>query len=152
MAGPNDPPGGSGKDDLINFDDPLCIPSYNATITIVTIKLTSNENFRLWRSSVTRALKDRNKLGFVDVTFKKDFVDQNKNSNCERANVVVCYWILSSISESIYTIHAYSEVAQDIWEGLFETYNKADSSVMFNIHQQTKSIKQNGMFVSDFFQ
>lgn len=53
MVGPNTPPEGSGKDDSnpINFDDTIYIhPSDNATTTIVTLRLTGNENFRLWRS------------------------------------------------------------------------------------------------------
>lgn len=77
MASPNDPPEGSGKDDSINFDDPLYVhPSDNATTTIVTVKLTRNENFRIWRSSMSRALKARNKIGFVDGTFKKSYVEK----------------------------------------------------------------------------
>lgn len=60
MVDPNDPPKRNGKNDSINFDNPLYIhPSDNATTSIVTIKLTGNENFRLWRSSMCRALRPR---------------------------------------------------------------------------------------------
>ena len=151
-GGSNDPPSGSGKDDQINFDDPLYIhPSDNAVTSIITIKLTGNENFRLWRSSISKALKARNKLGFVDGTCKKSSVDDSKKTKWDRANVVVCSWLLSSISDSIYQSQAYSEVAEDIWENLFETYNKSDGSVVFNIHQQINSLKQNGTSLSDYF-
>ena len=81
MAGSTDPPGGSGKDDQVNFDDPLFVhPSDNTVTTIITIKLTGNENFRLWRSSISRALKARNKLlfVFVDGSLKKNDVDESK--------------------------------------------------------------------------
>ena len=81
MVGSTDPPGGSRKDDSINFDDPLYVqPSDNATTTNVTVKLTGNENFRIWRISMSRAFKSRNKLGFVDGTFKKGSVETNKVS------------------------------------------------------------------------
>lgn len=59
--------GDSGKfgDIPIDFDDRLYIhPSDNSVTTITTIKLTGNENFRLWRSSMYSDLKARNKLGF----------------------------------------------------------------------------------------
>ena len=80
-GGSNDPPSGSGKDDQINFDDPLYIhPSDNAVTSIITTKLTGNENFRLWRSSISRALKARNKLGFVDGNLKKSTIDESKKS------------------------------------------------------------------------
>lgn len=91
MVGPTNPPGGSRNDDSINFDDPFYVyPSNDATTTIVTIKLTGNENFHLWRSSMSRALKARNKLRFFDGSFKKDFVESSKVSKWEMANVVVC--------------------------------------------------------------
>lgn len=82
MAGdPVVSPGGSGKDDPINFDDPVYThPSNNDITSIVTTKLIGNENFRLWRSSISRALKARNKLlfVFVDGSLKKNDVDESK--------------------------------------------------------------------------
>ncbi|KAL7593528.1 uncharacterized protein LOC111904273 [Lactuca sativa] len=100
---------------------------------------------------MSRALRARNKLGFVDGSFQKTKVDESKSSKWDRANVVVCSWLLSSISDSIYQSQAYSDVAEDIWNNLFETYNKSDGSVVFNIHQQINSLKQNGISLSDYF-
>ena len=135
MASPNEPPSGSGKDDQVKFDNPLFVHHSNNTVTtIVTIKLTGNENFRMWRSSMSRALRARNKVGFVDGTFKKADVDEAKKPKWDRANVVVCSWLLSSISNSVYQSKAYSDVAEDIWKSLFATYNKCHGSVVFNIH------------------
>lgn len=34
---------------------------------------------------------------------------------------------------------------------MFETYNKVDGSVVFNIHQQIKSLKQNGTNLFDYY-
>nr|KAJ0189315.1 hypothetical protein LSAT_V11C800419360 [Lactuca sativa] len=81
MAGPTKSPGGSGKDDQVNFDDPFFVhPSDNFVAIIVTIKLTGNENFRLWKTSMSRALKARNKLGFVDGTFQKTKINTLKQN------------------------------------------------------------------------
>ena len=66
--------GSSSKVDSVNYDDPLYIhPSDNTVTTIVSFKLTGTDNFRVWRSSMTRSLKARNKLGFVEGTIKKRF-------------------------------------------------------------------------------
>ncbi|KAL7606770.1 hypothetical protein Lser_V15G19081 [Lactuca serriola] len=152
MDGPNETPGGSGKDDQTNLDDPLYVhPSDNVDTTIVTTKLSGNENFTLWRSSMSRSLRARNKLGFVDGTLKKNDVDEIKNSKWDRTNVVVCSWLLSSIYGSIYHSHAYWNVAKDIWKNIFETYNKSKGSVVFNIHQQINSFKQSGISLSYYF-
>ncbi|XP_023734895.1 uncharacterized protein LOC111882761 [Lactuca sativa] len=133
MVGPTESPGSSAKDDQVNFDDPLFVhPFDNSVSTIVTIKLIGNENFRLRKTSMSRALKARNKLGFIDGTFQKTKVDESKSSKWDRANAVVCFWLLSSISDSIYQSQAYSDVAEDIWNSLFETYNKSDGSVFLS--------------------
>lgn len=72
VGGSTDAPGGSGKDDHINFDDPLYIhASDNAVTSIITTKLTGNENFRLWRSSISRALKAKNKLALLMILLKE---------------------------------------------------------------------------------
>lgn len=74
-------PGGSGKDIPIDFDDPLFIHQYDNSITsIITIKLTRNENYQLWRSVMMRGLRVCNKLGFVDETLKLDKVEASKAS------------------------------------------------------------------------
>ena len=143
MAGDTLEGSGTPKDGTTaDFDDPLYVhPSDYAVASIITIKLTGNENYRLWRSAMSRGLKARNKLGFVDGTLTLEKTDVSKTSKWERVNVVVCNWILGSISESIYASHVYSDKAKDIWDELFETYNKADGSVVFNIHQQINTLK-----------
>ncbi|XP_023771360.1 uncharacterized protein LOC111920014 [Lactuca sativa] len=109
-------PGGSSvpKETPVDFDDPLYVhPSDNTVTSIITVKLTGNENYRLWRSSMSRGLKARNKLGFVD----------------------------GSISETIYASHVYSDKAKDIWDELFETYNKADGSAATKLNDHSKLMK-----------
>ena len=85
------------------------------------------------------------------VLLKKPKEDDIKFLKWERANAVVCSWILGSISESIYGGHAYSENAEDIWDDLCETYNKEDGSVIFNIHQRINSLTQSGSPVSEYY-
>lgn len=110
------PESGSGfKVDPVNYDDPLYIHPYDNTVTIiVNFKLTGTKNFRVWRSSMIRILKAINKLGLVDGIVVKDSTDELKSLKWERANVIVCSWILRSLSKSIYSSHAYSESAVDI--------------------------------------
>lgn len=39
----------------------------------------------------------------------------------------------------------------DIWSELNETYQKADGSVVFNIHQRVNSLTQSGLTVSEYY-
>lgn len=135
MVGETPKGSGTPKYVHVDFDDPLYIhPSDNAVTSVITIKLTGNENFRVWRSAMTRGLKARNKLGFVDGTITREKNDDTKSSKWERVNAVVCNWLLGLISETIYASHVYSDNAKSILDELFETYNKAYGFVIFNIH------------------
>ena len=100
---------------------------------------------------IVNSLKAWNKLGFVDGTIKRDTTDAAKSSKWECVNVVVCSWILCSLSEFIYYSHAYSESVEEVWNELFETYNKSDGCIIFNIHQQINSLTQNGSSLLEYF-
>ena len=151
------------KNETVDYNDPLYIhPSDNSVTTITIVKLTGTENFRLWRSAMTRALKGRNKLGFVDGTITQprtpsvSIASASESENAkllkwERTNAVVCSWLLGSMSESIYSNHIHSETAKEIWDEIAETYNKSDGSVMFNLHQKINSLTQNGSPLSEYF-
>lgn len=60
----------SNKNETIDFDDPLYLHN-NIVTTIISFKLLGTKIFRIWRSSMTKAMKARNKIGFVDGTFVK---------------------------------------------------------------------------------
>ena len=98
-----------------------------------------------------RSLTARNKLAFINGNLKKPTDDPIKSLKWERANDVVSSWILSSISESIQAGHVYSEIAENIWNELYETYNKSDGSVIFNIHQKINSLTQNESSLSEYY-
>lgn len=55
-------------------------PSDNVVTSVINFKLLGTENYRVWRSSMTRALKARNKLGFTDGTATKPVNDPVKAS------------------------------------------------------------------------
>lgn len=143
---------GDKTDPTVNFDDPLYVhPSDNTVTSVIIFKLLGTENFRIWRSSMVRALKARNKLGFVDGTVSKPVKDPVKESKWERANAITCSWILGSISENLYANHACLESAYDLWNELNETYHKTDGSVIFNVHQKIVSHSQGSLSLSNYF-
>ncbi|KAI3781841.1 hypothetical protein L2E82_11867 [Cichorium intybus] len=153
MTGPIVTSEGSGKShDSAEYDDPLYLhPSDNTIVTIIGFKLVGTENFRIWLNSMTRSLKGRNKLGFVDGSVIKPTDDNAKILKWERANAVVCSWILGSLSEPVYANHASTEYASTMWKELYETYHKSDASVIFNLHQKINSINQSSLSVSDYY-
>lgn len=61
-----------------------------------------------------RALKARNKIGFVDGTIVKDKTDNSNSIKSDKVNEIMCSWILNSMSEFIFVGHVCSKFAIDI--------------------------------------
>ncbi|GKE09037.1 ribonuclease H-like domain-containing protein, partial [Tanacetum coccineum] len=64
---------GSSSELNLSFGDSLYLhPNDTGGSPIVTIKLTSTENYKMWSITMTFALRNHNKLGFIDGSCKKD--------------------------------------------------------------------------------
>ena len=129
----------------------LCIyPNDSGPTALIGFKLTGTDNYRVWSASVLRALRAKNKIGFIDGTLKKPS-DETKISQWERVDAIVLNWILGCVSEDLYMTQAYAETSYDVWEELKETFEKVDGSVIFNLHQKINSLTQGSLSVSKYF-
>ncbi|GKD35553.1 ribonuclease H-like domain-containing protein [Tanacetum coccineum] len=64
---------GSSSDLSLSFGDSLYLhPNDPGGSPIVTIKLTSTENYKMWSIAMKFAFRNHNKLGFIDGTCKRD--------------------------------------------------------------------------------
>ncbi|GJS98441.1 ribonuclease H-like domain-containing protein [Tanacetum coccineum] len=64
---------GSSSELNLSFGDSLYLhPNDTGGSPIVTIKLTSTENYKMWSITMTFALRNHNKLDFIDGSCKKD--------------------------------------------------------------------------------
>ncbi|GJW61098.1 ribonuclease H-like domain-containing protein [Tanacetum coccineum] len=66
--------GDSSSSDLnLVFGDPLYLhPNDTNGTPIMTVKLTGTENYKVWSIAITFALRNHNKIGFIDGTCEKD--------------------------------------------------------------------------------
>lgn len=136
----------SSRKDNVDFDDPLYLhPSNNSVIAIIIFKFLGTENFNVWKSSMNRTLKDKNKIGLEDRIELKDKKDTVRSLTLDRVNVVVCSEILNSLSESIYIGHASSEFALDIWIELNNTYFMTYGFVVFKLNHPINTLTQSGL-------
>ncbi|XP_076929081.1 uncharacterized protein LOC143593292 [Bidens hawaiensis] len=136
----------------LDFGDSLYLhPSDTSNLAIVNLKLTGTENYSMWSNSMELALLVKNKLGFVDGTCVKPVGDDALSKQWERCNSIVLSWILNSISEELYVGQIFSKVVSVVWQDLKETYQKIDSSVIFNLHKKITTLNQSGSSVSDYY-
>ncbi|GJT48931.1 putative RNA-directed DNA polymerase [Tanacetum coccineum] len=121
--------------------------------SIVNIKLTGVENYRVWASAVKLALQIKNKMGFLTGScLRSDYVASRPLlEQWDRCNAVVLNWILSSLSQEVYLGHVFSDNAASVWNELKETYDRIDGSIVFNMLQKINSFKQGGLPVSEYY-
>ncbi|XP_071715279.1 uncharacterized protein [Rutidosis leptorrhynchoides] len=145
----------------LDFGDPLYLhPSDISSTPLINVKLKATKNYKSWACAIELALQTKNKMDFINGTFKRNEgneVLEIQWDRCNvvvlswRCNVVVLSWILGSMSEELYNGQIYSKIVSEVWTELKETYDKVDGSVIFNLYQKINSITQNGSVVSDYY-
>ncbi|XP_070019435.1 uncharacterized protein [Nicotiana sylvestris] len=92
--------------------------------------LTGEENYSLWSKYVRIALLGRNKLGFVDGSWKKENFKEELWYQWKRCNAIVQSWIMNIVSSNLLGGMVYADSAQDVWEDLKERFNKARIQIL----------------------
>ncbi|GJT38378.1 putative RNA-directed DNA polymerase [Tanacetum coccineum] len=143
---------GSSTDLNLSFGDALYLhPNNTGGSPIVTIKLTGTENYKVWSIAMTFALRNHNKLGFIDGTCKKDKKNLALANQWDMCNSVVVTWILNSLSPELFAGAIYAKNAYEMWTDLKDTYDKVDGSAVFNIHKSINSSSQNGTPIVEYY-
>ncbi|GKC95956.1 ribonuclease H-like domain-containing protein, partial [Tanacetum coccineum] len=141
--------GASSSDDKIsNLDlgNPLHFQTSNFNSnTIISVKLTGTENYRVWAAAMKLAINTRNKTGFLDGTcFKSTYANSAPLSNqWERCNSIVLSLLLNSVSEELFLGQIFSDNASECSCVAREDVSK---------HNQLIKLKQFFMGLNNVFQ
>ncbi|KAL0458381.1 UNVERIFIED_CONTAM: hypothetical protein Slati_0465300 [Sesamum latifolium] len=103
---------------FINFNDPANpyrLKTYDNPGTILVTELLTTENYSTWTRSMRRALRAKNKLGFIDGTITKPNVTNPLFVLWERCNDMIVSWIQNSISPQLKTSIIFVDDASEIW-------------------------------------
>ncbi|GKA33497.1 ribonuclease H-like domain-containing protein [Tanacetum coccineum] len=101
--------------------------------------------------AMTFALRNHNKLGFIDGSCKRDDNNPALANQCDMCNSIIVTWILNSLSSNLFAGAIYVKTASEIWNDLKETYDKVDGSAMFNLHKSINSLNQDGTSVAEYY-
>ncbi|GJW91890.1 ribonuclease H-like domain-containing protein [Tanacetum coccineum] len=136
----------------LDISDPLHLhPNDTTALTVGSIKLKGTENYQVWSCAMLLALEVKNKIGFIDGSCKRSKDDEVLGKQWDRVNAIILGWILNSISEELFLGQIFSKRAKHVWEELKETYDKVDRSIMFGLHNQINTLKQNGSSIADYY-
>lgn len=148
---------GSSNENLISSLDissPLYLHANDiSTSSIISVKLTGTDNYRVWSTAMKLVINTRNKTGFIDGTcIKATYVSSDVLANqWERCNSIVLSWLLNSVSEELYLGQMFSVNAHEVWTELKETYDKLDGSIILNLMQKINNFKQGELTVSEYY-
>ncbi|KAF7831911.1 zinc finger BED domain-containing protein RICESLEEPER 2-like [Senna tora] len=107
--------------------DPLYLhPSDTSGLQLVPNQLTQ-QNYLIWSRSMMIALKSKNKLGFVDGSYKQP-TDRTSEAylNWSYVDSAILRWLLNSMCADLYETYMYTHTARQIWKSLEENFKKAD--------------------------
>ncbi|GJT02372.1 ribonuclease H-like domain-containing protein [Tanacetum coccineum] len=128
----------------LDISDPLHLHlNDTTTLTVVSIKLKGTGNYQVWSCAMLLALERKNRIGFIDGSCKRSNTDEVLGKQWDRVNAIVLGWILNSISKELFLRQIFSKRAKHVWEELKKTYDKVDGSIMFGLHNQINTLKQN---------
>ncbi|GJZ13898.1 ribonuclease H-like domain-containing protein, partial [Tanacetum coccineum] len=104
-------------------------------------------------NNLNAALQARNKYGFVDGSCLKESYATSDvlSAQWDRCNAMGLTWIMNVVSQDVYIGLVYSENTVVVWKELRETYNKVDSSVVYNLLQKINFVKHGGSSVADYY-
>ncbi|GJQ95443.1 ribonuclease H-like domain-containing protein [Tanacetum coccineum] len=121
--------------------------------TIISMKLTSIENYRVWATAMKLAINTINKIGFIDGTcVKSAYANSAPLSNqWERCNSIVLSWLLNFVSKDLFLDQMFSDNVAEVWAELKETYDKLDGFIIFNLLQKIHGFKQSELTISEYY-
>ncbi|KAF5442808.1 hypothetical protein F2P56_035426 [Juglans regia] len=125
--------------------------SDSPSITLVADLLTT-ENYTTWSRSMKRALRAKNKLGFIDDTLTKpNFPDGPLIDLWNRCNDMVVSWIQNSITTSLKSSVAFVDDAYEIWMDLHERLSHQNGPRIFQLKKALASLSQENDSVSIYY-
>lgn len=111
-------------------------------MTLVTDTLTT-ENYVCWSRNVKRALRAKNKLGFITGQIPKpSSVVDPAYDLWERCNDMVISWLLNSISPSIKASLMFVDNARELWDELHSRLSQHNATRIFQLRKELASLKQ----------
>ncbi|XP_073295112.1 uncharacterized protein [Primulina huaijiensis] len=97
------------------------------------------------------ALQAKNKIGFIDGTFKKPEAGSASVLQWERCNALVLSWILNTVSREIFGGIVYATDASVVWTDLMEQFDKVNGSRIFALHRDIGQLVQGQSTTSAYF-
>ncbi|KAJ9554960.1 hypothetical protein OSB04_009574 [Centaurea solstitialis] len=143
---------GSIEPSKVDSSSPYHIHPSDHPGLILISKTLNGDNYSGWKRAMSLALNSKNKLGFVDGSFKQPKeTDSDAFGSWSRCNDMVHSWIINTLDPEIADSVMYYSTAHDVWEDLRERFSQGNAPRIFEIQREIASIQQGQLSVSSYY-
>ncbi|KAG6760275.1 hypothetical protein POTOM_036782 [Populus tomentosa] len=129
-----------------NFSDPnnpYRIENGDHTSLVLVTELLTTENYITWSRSMRRALRARNKLGFISGNIVRPTNEEDPLFEMwERCNDMVVSWIQNAVSTDIKHTLAFVDDAQMVWTELKDRLSQQNGPRIFQLRRDLATLRQ----------
>ncbi|KAH0765534.1 hypothetical protein KY285_001405 [Solanum tuberosum] len=127
----------------IDHNHPLYLnPNDIPSSSLISLKLTSSENYAIWSIYMRIGLVGKSKLSFIDGRFPKSKFTPDLFDIREKCNVVILTWIMIDVRPELLSSVVYVGDAHGVWCDLSERFEKIKGAHVYQLHKEIHSITQ----------
>ena len=127
-----------------NFTDPnnpYRIENGDHTSLVLVTELLTTENYITWSRLMRRALRARNKLGFISGNIVRPTNEEDPLFEMwERCNDMVVSWIQNAVSTDIKHTLAFVDDAQMVWTELKDRFTQQNGPRIFQLRRDLATL------------
>lgn len=125
-------------------------PSESSSSVIMTLVLTRN-NYHPWSQYVKMDFISKNKMGFLTGTILIPAHIDPLYVVWECCNILIMYWLLNYLSQSIFKSVIYFDHVVDVWNGLKESFSQGDLlHTVEQLQEEVYGLKQGSHSVTKY--
>lgn len=137
---------------LTNFINLYRLETSDNPGTVLVTELLTIENYATWSQSMLRALRAKNKLGFINGTLSKpNDVDDPLFDFWARCNDMIISWIQNSISNQLCSSVVFVDNAKEIWDELKECFTQQNGPRIYELKKALSNLLQKADSVSVYY-
>ncbi|XP_042988825.1 uncharacterized protein LOC122316364 [Carya illinoinensis] len=137
---------------LTDPNNPYRVENGDNTALVLVTDLLTTDNYATWSRAMRRALRAKNKLGFISGNISKPISENDLLfDQYERCNDMVVSWIQNSISMDIRSSIAFVDDAQAVWIELKDRFTQQNGPRIFQLKRNLANLRQDRDSVSTYF-
>ncbi|XP_040986212.1 uncharacterized protein LOC121234337 [Juglans microcarpa x Juglans regia] len=137
---------------LTDPNNPYRVENADSIAFVLVTDLLTTDNYATWSQAMRRALRAKNKLGFISGNISKPTNEDDPLFDLwERCNDMVVSWIQNSLSMDIRSSIAFVDNAQAVWTKLKDRFIKQNGPRIFQLKRNLASLRQDRDSVSTYF-